>query len=179
MRAGAASRERWFRIVHFINSLDRRYKVNKRVGWVYIMRNPAFKDPILKIGKSQRPPWLRAAELGGQTGVPGGFELLYFVHACDCHQAERLVHQLLAKYRQTAAKEFFDVTIAEAIEALDHAAEHFPIRYHDGGRVCCLPQYFDPVLVRCPDCETRNSVKPLLVPLRVGCRVCGRGLGVG
>jgi hypothetical protein len=62
--------QRWRQIYSYVDSLDRRYKANKRVGWVYIMRNPAFKENLLKIGRSSRPPLERAKELGASTSAP-------------------------------------------------------------------------------------------------------------
>ena len=38
-----------------IRSLDKRKREYKYVGWIYILRNRAFKDPLLKIGQSRRP----------------------------------------------------------------------------------------------------------------------------
>ncbi len=38
-----------------IASLDKRRTEYKYVGWVYILRNRAFRDPLLKIGQSRRP----------------------------------------------------------------------------------------------------------------------------
>jgi len=46
-----------------INSLDKRLREYRHVGWVYIMRTPAFRRHLLKIGQSSRPPMLRAIEL--------------------------------------------------------------------------------------------------------------------
>ena len=36
--------------VWFIQRLDKRYAINKGVGWVYALRNSEFKRPLLKIG---------------------------------------------------------------------------------------------------------------------------------
>ena len=63
-----------------IRSLDKRRREYRRIGWVYMLKNNAFKKPLLKIGRTARPPMERAHELGTATGVPEGFELVYFVH---------------------------------------------------------------------------------------------------
>lgn len=158
--------QRWWTIYGRIKALDRRYKINKRVGWVYIMRNPAFKESLLKIGRTSRPPLERAAELGAATSVPGEFELIYFVHICDCHQAERWIHNELSEYRKSSRKEFFDVPLARAIELLDAVAVGLPIRVPGKGGVRDLPQCFEQIVVRCPDCHTPNAVKPLMIETR-------------
>ena len=34
----------------FMSRLDKRYRINKVVGWVYALRNTEFKKPLIKIG---------------------------------------------------------------------------------------------------------------------------------
>jgi len=170
------AQQRWWRIHSFIDSLDRRYRANRRVGWVYVMRNSAFRDNLLKIGRSTRAPLERATELGASTSVPTDFELIYFVHASDCHEAERAVHRQLAEFRKTPDKEFFCVPLARAIEALDQAADQYPIPYRSRGQWYHLPQFFEPLVLKCLDCGTQNRVKPLLVETKAKCRSCGGGL---
>ena len=63
----------------------------------------------------------RAAELGATTAVPGAFQLIYFVHASDHHEAEKMVHGDLTPYRKSASKEFFELPLRIALEALDRA----------------------------------------------------------
>lgn len=96
--------QRWRTIYGHIKSLDRRYKVSKRVGWIYIMRNPAFKEDLVKIGRTSQSPLDRAAELGRSTSVPTDFEVIYFVHVLDTHRAERWIHNELVPYRKTSKK---------------------------------------------------------------------------
>ena len=95
----------------FISTLDRRRAEHRHLGWIYIMRNAAFREPLVKIGKSRRVPYQRAAELGAATAVPEGFQLLYFIHVSDRHRAETFVHEELAQYRKRASKEFFTVPL--------------------------------------------------------------------
>jgi hypothetical protein len=171
---------RWGHIHIYIKSLDRRYKVNKRVGWVYIMRNPAFRGNPLKIGRTSRAPMERASELGASTSVPSDFELVYFVHVRDQHEAEKFAHEILASYRKTKRKEFFDVPLSRAIEALDQAAAHFPIPHviKRGKTVLPLAQFFQPTVDKCPDCGGNNQVRLLMIKTKVSCRLCARTLRV-
>lgn len=161
----------------FIATLDRRYRENKHVGWIYVMRNPAFREELLKIGKSRRPPMQRAAELGAATAVPEGFELIYFVHVSNHHEAERMVHHHLAQYRKSAAKEFFDVRLRIVLTALDRAAATYPILMRKRPPVA-LPQYFGVAQVTCPHCSTRQQVRQLAVEVIVKCSTCGHKLAV-
>jgi hypothetical protein len=87
-----------------IRSLDKRRREHRNVGWVYVLRNPSFREPLLKIGKSSRAPTLRALELGQATAVPEGFQVVYFVHVSDRHAAESWVHQKLAHHRKSNSK---------------------------------------------------------------------------
>ena len=158
-----------------IRSLDKRKREYKYVGWIYILRNRAFKDPLLKIGQSRRPPMVRAEELGTETGVPEGFDLLYFVHVSDRNQAETFVHNQLHQHRKSASKEFFHAPLTVAVEALSRAAEQFPVLI--GRRnPQVLPQFFDTFTVRCTHCGTANRVRQMAVAILVRCRKCQASL---
>ena len=146
-----------------IRSLDKRRREYRRIGWVYMLKNSAFKKPLLKIGRTARSPMERAHELGTATGVPEGFELVYFVHVSNRNDAERDVHHALDRYRQSHKKEFFEVSLRTAIQALDRVADTYPIVVGRGSRSWVLPQYFQPLLVLCPSCGKTNRVKPLRI----------------
>src|SRR2546426_1182794 len=146
-----------------IRSLDKRRREYRHVGWVYIMRNRAFRDPLLKIGESSRPPMFRALELGAATAVPQDFEIIYFVHAADRLRAEQYVHAALASHRASPGKEFFSAPLALAIEALDQAAESLPIVIGSGRYARVLEQYFEAVVVTCERCGTKNRIRQLAV----------------
>jgi len=64
--------------------------------------------------------------------VPRDFDIIYFVHVADRHQAEQYVHTQLATYRASPGKEFFSAPLVQAIEALDRAAESLPITIDRG-----------------------------------------------
>jgi len=164
--------------VSFINRLDKRYSTNKAVGWVYALRNAEFKKPLLKIGMTTTSPHQRAAELGAATGVPGKFDLVYFVHASSCARAEFYVHQRLARFRTSG--EFFEVPIGRAVEAMDEAAARFPInldmahpKKRGGWGNDWLPQVFQHSFRVCPNCGDRNRIHSLAVPFRPKCGRCG------
>ncbi len=140
------------------------------------MRSPAFREPLLKIGKSSRPPSLRAEELGAATAVPEGFQLVYFVHVSDHHEAEARVHAWLAPYRKTQGKEFFSSPVAHAVEALERAAELYPVIVGRGKYAYVLPQVFSAVTTKCPTCGLENRVRSLAVSVVVRCRNCATPL---
>lgn len=165
----------------FIRRLDKRYAMNKAVGWVYALRNSEFRRPLLKIGMTTTSPLQRAQELGSATGVPGRFDLIYFVHTSNAAVAEHLVHQQLAAHRTTG--EFFEVSIGKAVEIMDAVAAQLPInldmarpRKRGGWGSETLPQAFHHAVTTCPDCGSRNKVHGLAIPFRPKCRNCGRYL---
>jgi len=161
-----------------IRSLDKRLRQYRDVGWVYIMRSPAFREPLLKIGKSRRPPPHRAEELGTATAVPEGFQVIYFVHVSNHHEAEAHVHTWLAPYRKSQGKEFFSAPLAHAIEALDRVADHYPVVVGRGKHAYVLPQMFTAITVRCSQCGLENRVRRLAVTFVVRCRRCATTLDI-
>lgn len=155
-----------------IAELDRRYAAHKDVGWVYIMRNPAFKEPLLKIGKSSRPPMHRAAELGKETSAPDAFELVYFIHARDHHWAESMAHRALHEYRKVRSKEFFTAPLPLAVRTLDEIAAQVPVLVGPKRAPQVLPQPFEIVRFACPKCGTANQMRQLLVSVTIRCGAC-------
>ena len=140
------------------------------------MRNPAFRQLLFKIGQSSRPPMFRAVDLSSATAVPHDFQLVYFVHVADRHQAEQYVHAELASHRASPGKEFFSAPLVEAVEALDRAAASLPITVGRGKYAYVLQQYFGAVTVTCAGCGTQNRVRELAVTVAVRCRSCGKPL---
>ncbi len=161
-----------------IAELDRRYREYRDVGWVYIMRNPAFREALFKIGKSSRPPMLRAAELGAATSVPVGFEVLHFIHASDHHAAEALAHRELQPYRRARNKEFFDAPLSLAVQTLERIASQYPVVIGPKKAPRVLPQPFQPIEFLCPHCRAKNRVRPLLISITVKCGACKAGVEV-
>lgn len=94
-------------------------------GFVYIFTNPAYGH-LIKIGKSDRDPEaFRRTELDG-TGVPEPFKVEYYAYVDDHHSLERLLHQRFADARPNKHREFFAVSVFEAIQAIQNAG---PVRY--------------------------------------------------
>ena len=111
----------------FIGGLDRRYKINRKAGWVYIAHNRRQGASVVKIGMTSRSPTQRASELKEFSGVPGRFELAYFVHTADRYEVEKYVHRKLDQYRMRSWEEFFELRLPLAVDALDEAAEQYPL----------------------------------------------------
>ena len=85
-------------------------------GFVYVLSNPSFT--AVKIGKSDRDPSNRVSELSNSTGIPTPFKLEYYAFVTDHHDLERWCHVTLATKRVSKNREFFEVTVVEAIECI-------------------------------------------------------------
>jgi hypothetical protein len=77
-------------------------------GYIYVMTNPAHKGTV-KIGKTTKDPFSRAAELSCGTGVIGKFEVYFQARCSDIDHAESLAHHALKKERVQKNREFFAV----------------------------------------------------------------------
>jgi len=87
-------------------------------GKIYILRNPSFKNAIIKIGRTSRVSENRAKEVSRGTGVPSQFEVLYEEDVFDSHLAESLIHSKLKDCRVNSKREFFEIPLKEAVKAV-------------------------------------------------------------
>lgn len=86
-------------------------------GFIYVLSNPAYGNR-LKIGKSAvDPEQVRAAELYN-TSAPEPFVLEYYAFVDDYDRVEILVHRELYDHRPNAGREFFTVSVPDAIRAI-------------------------------------------------------------
>jgi hypothetical protein len=99
-------------------------------GFVYIFSNASMPG-LLKIGFSTKVPTERAAELN-TTGVPSPFVVEYYCLIGEAAALEAAVHRKLAFVRHTGDREFFRLSVVEAIAAVE---QHAPVREHTWHRV--------------------------------------------
>jgi DNA-binding MarR family transcriptional regulator len=93
-------------------------------GYIYVLANPSTKG-IVKIGKTRQNPLARAKMLSSASGVPTPFIVVYQAHFEDSIQAEQFVHAKLAKFRVSNNREFFQVEIPIAVDAVIEAKNNF------------------------------------------------------
>lgn len=86
-------------------------------GWVYVMSNPAMPG-YLKVGRTTDHYRTRAAQLH-TTGVPAAFKVEYAIEVGRCDQLERLAHSYLRGHRISRNREFFTVSLGEAVQTLE------------------------------------------------------------
>lgn len=89
-------------------------------GFIYILLNP-INIKCLKIGKTTRLSEIRAKELFYQakTGLPAEFVVAYDKKVDDIDLVEGLVHKKLSKERFNKKREFFSMSLKEAIKAIE------------------------------------------------------------
>ena len=92
---------------------------------VYIMSNPSFPN-LLKIGYTGKEVELRRLKLSKFTGVPTPFKV-EFVYRLQGRgeEMEREVHAYLEEYRPSKQREFFEVTLKQAIEAVKFVGKNY------------------------------------------------------
>ncbi len=98
-------------------------QTNYKAGFIYLFENPSMEG-LVKIGKTKKDPHERAKELGGATGVPTPFSVVFYQFVDDCDEAERYVHKQLEKYRESSSREFFRVSTNDAIHIMVDAKNH-------------------------------------------------------
>ena len=86
------------------------------IGFIYIMSNPS-NPGLLKIGQTGKDPEERRKELGS-TGVVEDFVLEYRALSEDYVSLEREIHRDLANFRTNPKKEFFSISVPEAINKI-------------------------------------------------------------
>jgi T5orf172 domain len=94
-------------------------------GYLYILSNSMIPG-LLKIGFTTRSVADRVSELGAATGVPVGFTVEAYFESTDPIAHEKSIHKRLAHCRMRG-KEFFRVSVDEAVEALREVTGKFPL----------------------------------------------------
>ena len=166
------------RSVVALDRFDKRYREYKKLGWVYVARNPCFAEPVFKIGQTKVSPVERVEGLSSSTSVYRSFELVFFIHVSDRNRAEAHVHQALAASRVSPSKEFFRAPLMTVVRVLDEAASRWPILLGRTARAGLLEPALTPRVVPCPRCGGRIKVPRLLVSVRVNCSHCSGGFEV-
>lgn len=92
---------------------------------IYIMSNPTYPG-LLKIGYTGKEIEIRRKDLSSHTGVPTPFkvEFVYKLHARG-EEMERELHKYLKEYRTSNQREFFDISLKEAINAIKNVGKNY------------------------------------------------------
>lgn len=86
-------------------------------GWVYIISNKAMPG-ILKIGYTERTPYIRAYELY-HTGCPYPYQVDYSIYVDKPYEVEQKTHELQRK--TNVGKEWFSCSYNDAVTSISQA----------------------------------------------------------
>jgi hypothetical protein len=99
-------------------------KKSVRMGWVYILTNPAMPG-LVKIGCTGRTPTERARDLSDKTGVPARFVVAWACPVSDWQAVEGLTHIRLGDCRPNRGREFFACSVDQGRRAITRAARAY------------------------------------------------------
>lgn len=95
-----------------------------KVGYVYILTNPSFREDWVKIGKSSRPVDIRSKELDN-TAVPLPFEIYATLKTAKYALVEKQIHKQidrLTDLRIRQNREFFNIPPSVALDIMRDSA---------------------------------------------------------
>ena len=86
-------------------------------SWVYVLTNKTMPN-LVKIGYTNRTPDKRAKQISRGTGVPLSFNVEYAFRCFNGEMLERELHKFLTPYRLNSDREFFQMTVEDAIATI-------------------------------------------------------------
>lgn len=86
-------------------------------GFIYVLSNDAFPN-LLKIGKSSKDPTTDRIQELNSTGVPTPFNCEYYIFSENFNEIELAVHKRLSDLRYNPNREFFRISILDAVEVI-------------------------------------------------------------
>ena len=86
-------------------------------SWIYILTNKTMPN-LVKIGFTSTTPDKRAKQISRSTGVPLEFSVAYAFKCFNAHAFEGELHKYLKEYRINNDREFFQISINEAKDAV-------------------------------------------------------------
>ena len=92
---------------------------------IYIMSNPSLSG-MVKIGYTGKEIEIRQKALSKATGIPTPFkvEYIYRVHGRGM-ELEREIHSYLKEFRLNNEREFFEIGIKQAVEAIKEIGKNY------------------------------------------------------
>jgi hypothetical protein len=84
---------------------------------IYILSNPTYPG-LVKVGYTRKEIGIRIKDLSKSTGVPTPFKLEYTFRCSNGMVLESEIHRHLKEFRPNNQREFFDITLEQAIEAV-------------------------------------------------------------
>lgn len=108
----------WEKVTYYTSRRKDQYSNRGKADqWVYIMSNPSVPG-LLKIGYTKNEPEYRAKQLSSSTGVALPYKVEWAFQCFNGEALEHEVHHELESYRVNQHREFFDIPLNEAKEAI-------------------------------------------------------------
>ena len=89
--------------------------------YIYILTN-SEKHELIKVGRTNKHPEIRANELSRQTGTIGKLEVEWHLEVTDSEIAEKVAHFKLREFHHS--KEYFSISAFKARGILEKALIH-------------------------------------------------------
>lgn len=111
---------------------------SSKTGFIYAMSCGAMPD-LIKLGGTSKSPAERAKQLTASTSAPSPFVVLYSKRVSDWRAAEALLHERFSEERTNDAREFFQISLEDAVFSMDHVARLYSYLSPDGPAMMPLP----------------------------------------
>jgi hypothetical protein len=110
--------EGWEQVTYYTPRFRQSVNGNNGDQHVYILESVSMPD-MVKIGYTKNDPTDRAYTLSKSTGVPTPFSVVYSYSCFNGERIEKAVHKHFRKQRVNSQREFFYVTVDEAIKIIE------------------------------------------------------------
>jgi len=108
----------WENIKYYTNRFRQSINGNNGDQHVYILESSSMPE-MVKIGYTKNDPTERANQLSKSTGVPTPFNVVYSYSCFNGERIEKAVHKHLNKKRVNSQREFFYISVDEAIKIIE------------------------------------------------------------
>ena len=109
-------------------------KDNMNKKYIYIFTNTHSKD-IVKIGKTDKFPEIRAEQLNRQTGTIGKYEVAWYREVLDNEISEKIIHYCLKELN--IEKEYFHLHKQAAINVCEKVLDSYFAVVDEQKKCCC------------------------------------------
>ena len=110
--------EGWELIKYFTSRYRQSVNCSNGDQSFYILESEAMPE-MVKIGYTKGDPIDRANILSKSTGVPTPFNVVYSYNCFNGERIEKAVHKHFRKHRVSAKREFFFVSVEDAIKIIE------------------------------------------------------------
>lgn len=96
-------------------------------GFIYVVVNPAFPK-MVKIGHTLKAVYERVYELSNSSGIPEKFIVAFEKEVSNPKIVESLIHKELDIFRVNPNREFFEISITQAINTVLKISKEYEIK---------------------------------------------------